>query len=525
MELTHIQLFSDIFTNLSAEERDRCAICCGGVRYSYGQLAAAIDSYAAELIDRGVQPGEHVGLWSFNSAAWVVAFFAIVKVGAVAVLPNYSLPLAKVERLLRQTHVRTLLYGNNMAVKRDPRANETLAAALELRQWIDLRAPENDPARRCAAPVPAPSALLSRVAADRAERSAFIIFTTGTTGAPKAVLLHQLGLLRNAAALARRTEGLTGDAICIALPLFHVFGLQWLTTYLLQHKTVYLQDRIQARHIIDTVSANNIPDLASIGTIYAQLTEHPDFPKIRDVLRFCQTGGGRITPSQFLKLESAFGRAKFFNGLGMTEAHGGVTEPLPTDDQDSRARSLGPLNELLEGKLVTPEGTEAAPGQVGELCIRGLTLMNGYYAMPDGSTGFDPEGWFHTGDLGSFEETGHLCLAGRTKEIIIRAGENIAPLEVETAIIEAGGVRDAKVYGLPHPALGETVECCLIPEDPADFDEAALRGALAGRLAAFKIPHRFFLFDAFPLQANGKIDDQALRLALEQRAQITNNNT
>lgn len=515
MKQAPIHLFSDIFEGLSEAQRDRCALCCGGARYTYGQLAAAIDSYAAALLDCGVRPGEHVGLWSFNSAAWVAVFFAIVKVGAVAVLPNYSLSLDEVEALLRRTDVDLLFYGNNMAVKRDPRAAEKLTDRLGLRRCFDLRAPEHDIVRRCAA-APAPCV---RVAADDAGRSAFIIFTTGTTGAPKPVLLHQRGLLTNAAALAARTQGAAGDAICIALPLFHVFGLQWLTTYLIQHKTVYLQDRIQAGPIIDTVCDNQIPDIASVGSIYAQLTEHPDFPKIRDVLRFCQTGGGRITPSQFLKLETAFSQARFFNGLGMTEAHGGVTQPLPTDDRACRARSLGPLAGTLEGKLITPEGTEAAPGAVGELCIRGETLMNGYYAMPDGSLGFDADGWFHTGDLGRFQPDGRLCLAGRTKEIIIRAGENIAPLEIETAVIEAGGVQDAKVYGLPHPTLGETVACCLVPEDPARFDEAALRAALEQRLAAFKIPERFFVFDGFPLQANGKIDDRALRQALEQRAQ------
>lgn len=518
MKLAPIHLFSDIFASLTAAQRDHCALCCGGERYTYGQLAAAIDSYAGTLLDLGVRPGEHVGLWSFNSAAWVAVFFAIIKVGAVAVLPNYSLSLEEVRQMLDRAQVRVLCCGYNMALKRDPRAAEDLAAQLGLRARLDLQAPENRFDRRCAASGAPHSALAERVAADREDRAAFIIFTTGTTGAPKPVLLHQAGLLRNAAGLAQRMDGICGEAICIALPLFHVFGLQWLTTYLIQHKTVYVQDRIQAQHIIHTVSRNRITDIASVGSIYAQLTEHPDFPEIRDVLRFCQTGGGRITPSQFLKLESAFSQARFFNGLGMTEAHGGVTQPRPGDAQALRARSLGPLCDGLEGKLVDPEGRTVPTGAVGELCIRGKTLMNGYYAMPDGKSGFDPEGWFHTGDLASFEPDGCLCLAGRTKEIIIRAGENIAPLEIETAVIEAGGIQDAKVYGLPHPTLGETVECCLVPEDPASFDETALRAVLAKRLAPFKLPNRFFVFDSFPLQANGKIDDRALRQALEQRA-------
>ena len=512
-------LLSDIFAGLSPEEQARTAIRCEGQSCTYRQLSAAIDSFADELLARGIRPGEHVGLWSFNSLNWVAAFFAIVKVGAVAVLPNYSLPGDEVEAQFRRTDIVALLYGNSVALKRNPDAAGQLAQRLKLRELIDLRAPENEFFTRCEHSPEHQIELFCRVSSDRPGRTAFLIFTTGTTSAPKAVMLHQRGLLATAEDLALRTEALTGDSACIALPLFHVFGIQWLTTYLLQHKTVYLQDRIHPENIISEVERFHVPDLVTVGTIYFQLISHPGFSRIRDIVRFCQTGGGRITPTQFALLEGSFTDAKLFNGLGMTEAHGGVTEPLATDSADRRAASLGRLGSYLEGKLVGPDGKELPPGQIGELCIRGLTLMNGYYPPGEAADDLDEEGWFRTGDLGSFDAAGNLCLAGRTKDIIIRGGENVAPLDVETAIIELGGVRDTKVFGVPHPVYGESVECCLIPEDPEGFSADALREALKSRLAGFKIPSHFFAFDFFPLMSNGKLDEPALKALLLTRLQ------
>ena len=510
-------LLSDIFAGLSPEEQVRTAIHCEGRGCTYRQLGCAIDSFADELISLGVRPGEHIGLWSFNSLNWVAAFFAIVKVGAVAVLPNYSLPAADVEDQLRRADVSILIFGNNLAMKRDASAAARIAQTLQLRALIDLRAPENEFFARSRRPVENDIELYCRVSSDRPARSAFIIFTTGTTSAPKAVQLHQRGLLANAEDLALRTESISGDCICIGLPLFHVFGLQWLMTYLMRHKTVYLQDRISVDNIISDIYTYRIRDLATVGTIITQLIDHPDFSKIADIVRFCQTGGGRITPVQFTKLETAFSDAKILNGLGMTEAHGGVTEPLPTDGIECRAGSLGRLGSYLEGKLINSGGKEVPSGKVGELCIRGLTVMNGYYGLPEDQQGFDEEGWFHTGDLGFFDAFGNLTLAGRTKDIIIRGGENIAPLDVETAIIEFGGIKDTKVFGAPHPVYGESVECCLIPENPSKYSEDLLRAALKERLAAFKIPSHFFVFDSFPLMSNGKLDEKALKLEMLRR--------
>ncbi len=510
--MENIKLLADIFDKLTPEQEQHLALRCGGRECTYGEMAKAIDLLAGELIERGIKPGEHVALWSFNSLQWVISYMAIIKIGAVAIMPNYSLPAEDVKGLLERADVVAILYGDCVAVSKDAEAAEKIAKELKFRFALDLRLAENDTLTRLDAEPKYLNEIRTRVAADEPGRSAFVIFTTGTTSAPKAVLLHQKGIITNARDLANRVKEATSDSICIGLPTFHVFGLQWLITYLIQHKTIYLQARVGADGMIADISTYNIHDVATVGTIYTQLTEHKDFYKIQDIVHFMQVGGGRITPIQFMKLETAFTNAKLCNGLGMTESHGGTTQPIPSQSIETRAHTLGPFTSSLEVKIADADGKPVPQGQIGEILLRGDTVMNGYYGLPKEKQGFDDEGWYHAGDLGYLDENGDLHLSGRSKDIIIRNGENITPLDIETAIVEVGGVKDTKIYGAPHPIFGESVECCIIPENGTEFDEDAMRTALKQKLAAYKIPAHFFIYDEFPLMSNGKLDARGLKV-------------
>jgi len=515
--MEQIKLLAGIFEDLTPEQAGTTAVRCGGCEATYGELAEAIDLMTDKLIELGVEPGEHIALWSFNSLQWVVSYMAIIKAGAVAIMPNYSLPTEDVKGLLERADVVAILYADTVATMKDPEAAKSIASALNFRFCLDLREDANNTLTQLGTPLRHEAEIRERVAADDPGRSAFVIFTTGTTSAPKAVLLHQKGILTNAFDLAARVKNVTSESICIALPVFHVFGLQWLVTYLIQHKTVYLQARVGADGVIEDVSTYNIHDIATVGTIYTQLTEHKDFYKIADVIHFMQTGGGRITPIQFMKLETAFTNAKLFNGLGMTESHGGTTQPLETDSIETRAHTLGPFTSSLTFKIADETGRELPQGKIGELMLKGNTVMNGYYGLPKEKQGFNDEGWYPAGDLGYLDDNGNLHLAGRSKDIIIRNGENITPLDIETAIVEVGGIKDTKIYGAPHPIYGESVECCITLEKGVEFDEDAMRAALKKKIAGYKIPAHFFIYDDFPLMANGKLDARGLKVDMLSR--------
>jgi fatty-acyl-CoA synthase len=183
----------------------------------------------------------------------------------------------------------------------------------------------------------------------------------------------------------------------------------------------------------------------------------------------------------------------------------------PTDLVEQRAQSVGQAIDGLEIRISDGKGGFLPQGEIGEVVARGSNLMNGYDRLPKDKQPIDEDGWLHTGDLGLLDENGYLYLAGRIKDVIIRGGENISPSEIENALNQMDNIREAKVMGAPHPIYGESVEACITMTDGGkSFDQEAIKKALRAKIARFKVPSHIFLYDSFPLNVNGKLDQRAL---------------
>jgi fatty-acyl-CoA synthase len=216
------------------------------------------------------------------------------------------------------------------------------------------------------------------------------------------------------------------------------------------------------------------------------------------------------TPVQMMRLELQYANATFINMYGQSEA-APLTMVRPSDMVEQRAQSVGQAINGLEIRISDGKGGFLPRGEIGEVVARGSNLMNGYDKLPKDKQPIDEDGWLHTGDLGLLDENGYLYLAGRIKDVIIRGGENISPSEIENALNQVDNIREAKVMGAPHPIYGESVEACITMTDGGkSFDQEAIKNALRKVIARFKVPSHIFLYDSFPLNVNGKLDQRAL---------------
>jgi len=495
-------------TRICRDYPGRPAIVGNGGSCTYEDMHKGIRGLERRLREMGVERGSRVALWSYNSANWLIAFFAIVRAGGTAVLVNYSMGSADAAELLTMTQTGFLLCGDNGETKKDPDAMKKLAslAGIPEDHCLDIR----------------PAALdLGYVFRDEAEddvpdtsdedATAFIIFTSGTTSQPKAVQISQKALTFDADAFNGNIGEYAGRSVCVAVPLFHILGLLMSYAYLCRGATVCLPANYKPETLVREIDAYRISDMAAVGAIYLSLADAEGFDKnVAPNLHLCMIAGGMSTPVQMMRLELQYANATFINMYGQSEA-APLTMVRPSDLVEKRAQTVGRAIEGVDIRISDGKGGFLPRGEIGEVVAKGGNLMNGYHGLPREKQPIDGEGWLHTGDLGCFDEEGYLYLAGRIKDVIIRGGENISPSEIESALNRMENIREAKVMGAPHPIYGESVEACVTMTDGGkSFDQEALKKALRSVIARYKVPSHIFLYDSFPLNVNGKLDQRAL---------------
>lgn len=499
-----VMLFSNMLTHHQSND---VAVVTHGNSYTYREFHASVAGFAAHLRSMGVSRGDRVAIWGYNSANWLVAFFATVRAGGVAVLVNYSMPIEDTAALLRRTQVGFLICGDNGQTKRWDDAMGVLAdAAGILREHcMDAREKACNLMREFAN---APGLSEQRTPAE-SDETAFIIFTSGTTSLPKAVCISQRALTTDARALAAGLGDQLGGSICVSVPLFHILGLLTSYVYLIHGSAVCLPENYRAAVLSQMISEHGVSDMVAVGAVYQGLADWKAFKElIVPNVRLCLIAGGMSTPVQMMRLELGFD-ATFVNMYGLSEG-APLAMVRPTDNVERRAQTVGRAVEGVDLRIVGPGEVFLPSGQVGEVVARGACLMKGYEGLPTQQQPIDRCGWLHTGDLGYLDEDGYLHLAGRLKDVIIRGGENISPSEIEAEITSIEGVRDAKVMGAPHPIYGESVEACVCPDTGVELNTDNVLTTLRERIPRYKVPAHVFHYDSFPLNVNGKLDQRAL---------------
>ncbi|HYN31763.1 MAG TPA: class I adenylate-forming enzyme family protein [Ilumatobacteraceae bacterium] len=518
---------------------DRDYIVYEDERYTYAESDAIIRALAARLVDEyGVQPGDRVAIAMRNYPEWVLGYWAIVSIGAACVGMNawwtseemaYGLSdsrpkvlIADGERVDRVLPVLDALRAEAPLHLMTVRFDGELPADAD--RWEDVIDPANAPAE------------LPAVDIDP-DDDACIFYTSGTTGFPKGAQLTHRGSVHNLLNIAFMT-GVAGLAAAKAgavpapavgadgqpkqnvfmapTPLFHVTANNCLL-----HPATISGSRIvftykwDAGRALELIEREGVTNFSGVPTMSRELLMHPDWDR-RDTSTMVGMGGGGapLQPDLVDKIDKSLSGGAPSTGYGLTETHGIVTANSG-GLYVAKPLSCGRVVPTLEAKLVDEFDNEVAPGERGELCVRGAIVIKGYLNRPEATADSIRDGWFHTGDVAFIDEDGFVFIVDRIKDMVLRGGENVYCSEVEAAIYELDGVAEAAVFGVPDDRLGEIVGAAIVLAPGVTMTEDTLRDVLAERLAKFKIPERvWFLNESLPRNASGKFVKRDLKESL-----------
>lgn len=492
MPPTAFRRISDILRHGAAHAPDNPALIEDGRAWSYAQLADVADACAALLRDLGVRPGDRVMVVAENGVAQVALLFAAAAIDAWSVSVNARLSEGELATIQAHSGARRVLYvtGNSA----DAARHAARAGALPCADGVDglLVGPLID----ACTPEPVDAG---------GDQVAALVYTTGTTGQPKGVMLSHAGLLFVAATSSRLRGLVPGDRAWGALPFSHVYGLaSVLLGTLYAGACLRLAPRFDACALLASIRAGELTIVQGVPAMYARLLAQAQADDgatpIASRLRFCYAGGSPLDPALKRAVEALFG-LPLHNGYGLTE--GGPTVSQTRLDAPRADSAVGLPIPGVEVRIAGRDGQEVAPGEAGELWMRGPGRMRGYYRDPAATAAaLQPGGWLATGDLARQDPDGALFLLGRTRELIIRSGFNVYPVEVETALNAHPAVVQSAVVGRPLPAAEEEVVAFV---EARGVDEAALQAWLLPRLAPYKRPARIVFMEALPAAPSGKI--------------------
>ena len=507
-------LFEDIY-KLDEEKSQIIGLNFKGTPYTFKEIERSVDYYCHVLVSKGVKPGDHVALLGMNCYNWLIAFYAIIKVGAVAVLLNYMARHETLVELIKDTDCKYLCYGKYIAlVKQEDEFNQLLKdTGISKEKTISMRYRHINfkeiLSKEEIKPFKSP---LSRE--EDSKRTSYIIFTTGTTAKPKAACLSQFGMMNIIYINFKRLDAVFPQKFMCLLPMFHCFGLLVVNAYMAFQRTVYLNSLSDKVKIYKEFVKNKCGDYASVSVIFDKLARAPFwwFHRARFV-QHCIVGGGFTSEQEFAFLEKKYGKGKFMNGYGQTECSPMISLVYPDLPDEKKRTTVGIPMQGIELAFMDPETKKILPkGQVGEILVKGYNVFNGYYNMPKEKQPFDKDGYLHTGDLGYLDEDGYLVLKGRLKDIIIRKGENISPKEIEEELRKFHEFGQVRVLGFPSIDEGEYIIACVeLKKKPLHFVEEKYFEQMRKTLPEIKIPSHIVYTDKFPLTANGKLDEMQLR--------------
>jgi acyl-CoA synthetase (AMP-forming)/AMP-acid ligase II len=468
---------------------DRPQVVQGDRVLTFDDLLRLVAAKSGELVRAGVSPGDRVFLMGWNSPDYVVNYWSVLKAGGVPVLVNTwwsEVEVAEALELLRPA-----------LVLADQRASALIPAGWPTGPWTTDGLST------------APEAVAMPVSLDE-NAPGVIIFTSGTSGKPKAVVLSHRALIANLQMLLAMTKRLphqnvAPDVVLHTGPLFHIGGAQGMLRAVAVGNTLVMpRGRFDPGELIDLVSTWKINRWAAVPTMISRVLENPGLGDADlSSLKAVTLGGAPLHPELQQRIRTGLpgAAARVATGYGLSENGGQATAASDTDTV-KRPGTSGRTLPLTEVRI------EPRPGLPdGEILIRAPTQMSEYYGLAESP--IDAQGWLATGDLGRIDEDGYVWITGRSKDLIIRGGENVAPAAVEHALLSAPGVRDAVVFGLPHPDLGEEVATVVVV-DP-DHSAQAIKDHLRATLASFSVPSWWrFQEEDLPVNATGKVDKPAV---------------
>lgn len=487
-------------TNLIAAARrapERPALRLDDRTITYAELDDAAARVAGLMLERGLEPGDRVGVMLPNTPEFAIVYSGVLRAGGVVVPMSVLLKQREVAFSLGDAEAKLIFAWHEI----ESFAREGAA----------------DAGAECVAVEPAAFArTLERVephaavAHRSADDTAVLLYTSGTTGKPKGAQLTHSNLAVNADVSKALFSLGPDDVVLGALPLFHAFGQTCgLNAAIAAGASLALIPRFDPGRALGVIERDRVTVFEGVPTMYAALLHHPEREGFDTrTLRLCVSGGAALAVELLTEFERTFD-CVILEGYGLSE-----TSPVACFNHPDRERKPGSIGTPVEGvemKLVDLHRRDSAPGEAGEIAIRGHNVMKGYWKRPEATAeAIDHDGWFYSGDIARVDEDGRYFIVDRKKDLIIRGGYNVYPREIEEILYEHPAVREAAVVGIPHAELGEEVAAAVALRPGMQVTEAEIRDYVKTNVAAYKYPRRVWFVDELPKGPTGKILKRAI---------------
>jgi long-chain acyl-CoA synthetase len=472
---------------------EKVAFKLDDVELSYHALDEGSARVAGMLKAAGVGPGDRVGIMLPNVPYFPVAYYGVLRLGAVVVPMNVLLKGREVKYYLEDPGAKALIAWHGFADAAQEGASELpvetfIVTPGEFEQQLGKAEP-------------------ARETVDRDESdTAVILYTSGTTGSPKGAELTHANMLTNCQVSTESVIGVTeDDRLLGALPLFHSFGQTCTMNVAINARaTVSLIPRFDPVKALQILERDQITVFEGVPTMYNALLAVPDRDRYdTSSLRVCVSGGASLPVETLRAFEEAFG-CKILEGYGLSE-----TSPVASFNHPHMERKAGSIGTPIEGvemKAIDDDGNEVPQGEPGEIAIRGHNVMKGYWQRPDATAeAIDDDGWFTSGDIATVDEDGYFFIVDRKKDLIIRGGYNVYPREIEEVLYGHPAVLEVAVLAVPHDELGEEVGAAVVLNEDAEASAEEIREYCKGEVAAYKYPRHVWFLDELPKGPTGKI--------------------
>jgi fatty-acyl-CoA synthase len=512
-----------------------------GERYTYREFHAAVERVGRGLMSIGLRKGDHVGIWATNYTEWVLTQFATAKIGVVLVNVNPAYRTHELAYLLEQSEANALVLIGQfrssdyvaMVNEQVPELKDCAPGQLRSERFPHLRnvvfIPPHDGTESSTpagmwrwddllvkADVVSEQELHDRQSQCDPDDVINIQYTSGTTGNPKGAMLTHDNIVTNAIHTGDAMELTETDRLCIPVPFYHCFGCVLGILACVTHGSAMIvpSEYFDPLKTLEAVERERCTALHGVPTMFIAQLGHPEFERFD--LSSLRTGimAGSPCPIEIMRqVIDQMGAERITIAYGLTEASPVITQTLADDEIERRVSTVGKVLPDVAVRLIDPDdGREVAPGEPGELQTRSSMVMRGYYNMPEETAeAIDADGWLHTGDLATVDESGYYRITGRLKDMIIRGGENIYPREIEEFLYTHPKVADVQVIGVPDERYGEEVMAWVLAKPDTSIDPEEIREFCRGRIAHYKVPRYVKLTDEFPMTVTGKVQKFRMR--------------
>ncbi len=501
----------------AAEYPDRDAVvdCAAGRRLSYAEFDAAVDELARGLLAHRLGVGDRAGIWAPNCLDWMLVQYATARVGVILVNINPAYRSHELAYVLKQSGV-SVLFSAQEHKGSDYRAmvDEVAGDCPELREVVYLAEPGWQRLIEDGRSVPLEQ--VREVAGQLdADDPINIQYTSGTTGFPKGATLSHHNILNNGYLVGEGCSYTEQDRICVPVPFYHCFGMVMGNLAATSHGAcvVIPAAGFDPAATLRAVRDERCSSLYGVPTMFIAELALPDFADYD--LSSLRTGimAGSPCPVEVMKrVINEMQMAEVTIAYGMTETSPVSTQTRADDSLDRRTATVGRVHPHVEVKVIDPVTGRLVPrGSTGELCTRGYSVMRGYWNAPEQTAEVLVNGWMHTGDLAVMDDEGYLAIVGRSKDMVIRGGENVYPREVEEFLYGHPDIEDVQVVGVPDAKYGEELLAAVRLRAGATLTEQDVRDYCRGRLAHYKVPRYVRFVSEYPMTVTGKIQKFKIR--------------